>query len=143
MILVSIILLDYRRCTFHQSAISFKLISRVFILSLSPTPFLQDTSSLWLATFEHLSCKLPRWCSGKESACQHKKCKRRRFHPWVEKVSWRRKWLLAPVFLPGEFHEQRSLVGCSRWGRKESDKTKCLSIHIFTYTRKLCNFKTG
>ena len=26
-----------------------------------------------------------------------------------------------PLFLPGEFHEQRSLAGCSPWGRKESD----------------------
>ena len=37
-----------------------------------------------------------------------------------------------PVFLPGEFHEQRTLVGCSPWGRKESDTTEQLnnnSIH--------------
>ena len=36
------------------------------------------------------------------------------------------------VFLPGESHEQRSLVGCSPWGRKESDTTERLnnnSIH--------------
>ena len=26
-----------------------------------------------------------------------------------------------PVFLPGESHGQRSLVGYSPWGRKESD----------------------
>ena len=29
------------------------------------------------------------------------------------------------VFLPGEFHGQRSLVGCSPWGHKESDMTEC------------------
>ena len=28
-----------------------------------------------------------------------------------------------PVFLPGEFNEQRSLVGYSPWGRKELDTT--------------------
>ena len=28
------------------------------------------------------------------------------------------------VFLPGEFHRQRSLVGYSPWGRKELDMTK-------------------
>ena len=33
--------------------------------------------------------------------------------PWVGKIPWRRKWLLTPVFLPGEFHGQRSLVGYS------------------------------
>ena len=31
---------------------------------------------------------------------------------------WRRKWQLTPVFLSGEFHGQRSLVGYSPWGRK-------------------------
>ena len=33
------------------------------------------------------------------------------FNPWVRKISWRRKWQLTPVFLPGEFHGQRSLAG--------------------------------
>ena len=32
-----------------------------------------------------------------------------------------------PIFLPGEFHGQRSLVGYSPWGRKESDTTERLS----------------
>ena len=32
-----------------------------------------------------------------------------------------RKWQLTPVFLLGEFHGQRSLVGCSPWGYKELD----------------------
>ena len=41
--------------------------------------------------------------SGKESTCQ---CRRRRFDPWVGKILWRRKWQLAPVFLPGKFHGQ-------------------------------------
>ena len=34
------------------------------------------------------------------------------------------KWQPTPVFLPGEFHGQRSLVGYSPWGLKESDMTK-------------------
>ena len=29
-------------------------------------------------------------------------------------------WLLTPIFLPGESHGQRSLVGYSPWGHKES-----------------------
>jgi len=33
------------------------------------------------------------------------------FDPWVRKIPWRRKWQLTPVFLPGEFHEQRNLAG--------------------------------
>ena len=34
-----------------------------------------------------------------------------RFDSWVWKICWRRKWQLTPVFLPGESHGQRSLVG--------------------------------
>ena len=37
---------------------------------------------------------------------------------------WKRKWLPIPVFLTGKSHEQRSLVGCSPQGRKESDMTE-------------------
>ena len=33
-------------------------------------------------------------------------------------------WLPTPVFLPGESHGQRSLVGYSPWGHKESDMTE-------------------
>ena len=43
--------------------------------------------------------------------------------PWVEKIPWRREWLLTPVFLPGEFHEQRSLVRYQFMGSQESDMT--------------------
>ena len=39
----------------------------------------------------------------------------------------RRKWQLTPVFLPGEFHGQRSLEGYSPWGHKGSDMTKWLT----------------
>ena len=46
------------------------------------------------------------------------------FDPWVRKISWRWEWLPTPVFLPGEFQWQRSLVGYSPWGRKESDTTE-------------------
>ena len=47
---------------------------------------------------------LPRWLSGKESACW---CWRHRFDPWVGKIPWRRKWQPTPVFLLGKFHGQR------------------------------------
>ena len=52
---------------------------------------------------------------GKEPAfavsCQCRRHKRCRFDPWVGKISWRREWQHTPVFLPGEFHRQKSLVG--------------------------------
>ena len=47
--------------------------------------------------------------------------------PWVEKIPWRREWLLTPVFLPGKFHSQRSLAGYSPQGHKESDTTEQLT----------------
>ena len=46
------------------------------------------------------------------------------FDPWVKKIPWIREWLPTPVFLPGEFHGQRSLVGYSPWDHKESGMTK-------------------
>ena len=38
----------------------------------------------------------------------------------VRKIPWRKAWQPTPVFLPGEYHGQRSLVGYSTLGRKES-----------------------
>ena len=32
---------------------------------------------------------------------------------------WRKEWQPTPVFFPGEFYGQKSLVGCSPWGHKE------------------------
>ena len=37
---------------------------------------------------------------------------------------WRRQWQPTPILLPEKSHEQRSLVGCSPWGRKELDMTE-------------------
>ena len=41
-----------------------------------------------------------------------------------------RKWQPTPVFLPGKFHGQRSLVGYSPWGHKESDTTGLNSLKV-------------
>ena len=38
-------------------------------------------------------------------------CMRCRLNPWVRKIPWRRVWQPTPLFLPGESHGQRSLVG--------------------------------
>ena len=42
----------------------------------------------------------------------------------------RRRWHPTPVLLPGKSHGRRSLVGCSPWGRKESDTTERLHFHF-------------
>ena len=52
------------------------------------------------------------------------------FNPWVRKTPWGKEWLSTPVFLPGESQGQRSLVGYSPWGQKESDITEQL-IHTW------------
>ena len=54
--------------------------------------------------------------------------------PGSGRFPWRRKWQSTPVFLPGESHGQRSLVGYSPRGRKESDMTERLHFHFhFAY----------
>ena len=65
---------------------------------------------------------------GRASACNVR-------DPWVGKIPWRRKWQLTPVLLPGKFHEWRSLVGYTPWGRKQSDTTERLHFHF-----PLCHF---
>ena len=69
-------------------------------------------------------------------------------HPWVRKIPWRKGWLLTSLFLPGESHGQRNLVGYSPHplGCKELDATEQLTqtkiyikiciyvyIHIFIF----------
>ena len=48
----------------------------------------------------------PSWLSGKESACQCRKCG---FSPWVEKICWSRRWQPAPVVLPGKPLDREAL----------------------------------
>ena len=55
---------------------------------------------------------------------------------WVQFPGWKDPLekgmaLPIPVFLPGEFHGQRSLAGYSPLGGKESDMTEQLSLFTF------------
>ena len=65
----------------------------------------------------------PGGAGGKEPACQCRSPKRCWFNPWVGKIP-RRRACPTPVFLPRESHGQRSLVGYSPRGHKESDMTE-------------------
>ena len=69
------------------------------------------------------SLGFPGDASGREYTCQCRRLKRCGFDPWVGKIPWRRAKQPTPVFLPVESHGQRSLVGYSPWGPKESDLT--------------------
>ena len=80
----------------------------------------------------------PGGSDGTESACGRFSCGRPEFNPWVGKILWRREWHPTPVFLPGESHGQRSLVGYSPWGRKESDTTEQLSLLLVHIRPLLC-----
>ena len=53
------------------------------------------------------------------------------FDPWMGKMSWRREWLLTPVFFLGEFLEQRRLAGYSPWDHNESETTEQLTLFSF------------
>ena len=55
-------------------------------------------------------------------------CRRPRFDPWVGKIPWRRKRHPTPVLLPGKSHGQKSLVGYSPRGHKESHTTERLRL---------------
>ena len=105
----------------------------------------QQTNSLLniCLTFSQGYCLgLPRWLSGKECACQHRRC---RFDPWFGKIPWRRKWQPTPAVLPEKSHGQRSLVGYSSWGHKRLGhnlvtktttivSNPCKNTHIHTYS---------
>ena len=66
----------------------------------------------------------PGGASGKEPVFQCRRHKRLEFGPWVRKIPWRRARQPTSVFLPGESHGQKSLMGYSPWGCKESDMTE-------------------
>ena len=91
----------------------------------------------------HLSKPIELWdfpnsTSGKESACQFRRCKRHEFNPWVRKILWNRKWQPIPVLLPGKSHGEKSPAGQSPWGCKESNMTEhvcvCACTHAHTHT---------
>ena len=49
---------------------------------------------------------------------------------WSSGCCQRKQWHPTPVLLPGKSHGRRSLVGCSPWGREESDMTERLHFHF-------------
>ena len=60
--------------------------------------------------------------------------------PGVGKMPWRREWQPTLVFLPKEFHGQRSLVGYSPQGHEELDTTERLTLFTLynTFSLVIC-----
>ena len=69
----------------------------------------------WIRYFMLMSWGLLWWLRQERICLQ---CERPGFDPWVSKILWRRNWQPTAIFLPGESHGQRSLVGYNLWGRK-------------------------
>ena len=63
---------------------------------------------------------VPGGTSDREPTCLCRRHRRCRLDPWVGKIPWRRAWPPTPVFLPGEFHGQRSLVAYTVHGVTKS-----------------------
>ena len=113
----------------------------IWLVGFLPTSSSSSSSSFRDAT----AAGLPRWHSVKESTCQCRRRKRHGFHLWVRKIPRGRKWLPTPVFLPGESHGQRSLVGYCPWDHRESDTPEQLRMHAHHCSQlgRLCSFPRG
>ena len=68
--------------------------------------------------------RLNGWLNGKE-------CRRPRFDLWVGKIPWRKEELPTSVFLPGESHRHRSLVGYSPWDHESQTWLRNWAKHIY------------
>ena len=85
---------------------------------------------------------LPKWRSGKESACWCSKHRGHKFDPWIRKIPWRSKWQATPVFLPGKPHGQRSLMGieCCWYLLLQRQDAKLPAVHR-TIKKKISHSK--
>ena len=109
---------------------------RCGLLSWSSHPLLQSYSCRLQTRGEGGPCVLCFTCaaltgdfpggSAVRIRLQRRRRRRHRWDSWVRKIPWRREWQPTPVFLPGKFHGQRSLVGYSPWGGKELDMTEAI-----------------
>ena len=72
----------------------------------------------------HLSLRLPRWFSSKESACQAGDIEDEGSIPGLGSTSGV-EMATPPILLVGKSYGQKSLVGYGSWGRKKSNMTKC------------------
>ena len=112
-----------------RASLITQLVQNLAAMQENPVQILSHEDLLETRKATHSSILgLPLWLSSQESACQCRR-HRRQFSSWVGKIPWGKKWQLTPIFFPGKSHGQRSLVGYSSWGHKESEMTE----HAQTY----------
>ena len=98
---------------FPEAPTDKRCISESVFQDTHPKAVGSKNGSIWDLELGYLLAGLPRWHSGKESACQCRSCRRCGFNPWVRKLPQKRKWQPTPIFLPGNFHGWCSLAGYS------------------------------
>ena len=111
--------------TLFFKTLSFSIYLYVCIYLAVSSQMQQAESLIFEAAYQIFPCS----SVGKESACNAGDL----VQSWVGKIPWRRKWQPTPVFLPGESHGLRSLVGYSPWGCKSQTR---LSDYTTTTTTR-------
>ena len=113
------------------------IIINSYFISLSSNMYIHSythiSSNTHICTYEYKICcftyiGLPWWCGSKESTCTAGDA-----GSIPGKIPWSRKWQPTPVLLPQKSRGQRSLVGYSPWGHKESDMTYRLNNNNYIY----------
>ena len=128
-----------QKCLYRPQALWTSFL-HLFPTPRSPPCRLQATLSLWKVSFnKKQSPKIGPWEENRGAGCScdpPPTCSL--WQKWFQlslsnfpvtspgpitlqdyQCSWRRKWQPTPVFLLGEFHRQRNLVGSRPWGSKE------------------------
>ena len=121
-----------------QSSLGLPLQRQDHAVSL-PNPSTRPVLSFFLFFYWHTFCTIlyklqvynilgfPGGSSGKEPACQCRRCKRLRLDPWVRKIPWRRARQPTKVFLLGESHGQRACRATAHRVTKSQTRLKHLS----------------
>ena len=137
------------QCNTHFSHVAIKKLKLQFF---THTSHMSSVHQPHVAQADALDSKFPSsqkfLLNSTRLASYYKRCG---FSPWVGKIPWRRVWQSTPVFLPAEYHGQRSLVGYNPQGGKELDMTEATEhtctmsyhthVHAHTHTSmQIVNF---
>ena len=100
----------------HSRIFAWRQPSRIFNLELPNCPWAAiDMTGTRRVTISQFAQDCPNlghpWWLRQQTICLQ--CRRPVFDPWIWKIVWSSEQLPTPVFLPGEFHRQRSLTGYS------------------------------